>query len=131
MTRPATPVDRKSNGAAIRKTLPRRSHSAWASLENRPDPVVLLTEHDARRLQWLVPIRHSRMAECTFSFHRGAAKIMASDLSSTPVTGLTAQICGDAHLSNFGSFASPERQQVFDIDDFDEALSAPGRTTGT
>ncbi len=125
MTEPATPEERQAHGKAIRKTVPRSSHGAWSPVEHRPDPVVMLTEQDAGRLQWLVPIRHSRMAESAFAFYRGAAKIMASDLAGTPATGLSVQICGDAHLSNFGSFASPERQQVFDINDFDETLPGP------
>ena len=125
MTEKATPAERKARGKAIRAMVPRSSHAAWEPAANRPDPVAQLTEQDAGRLQWLVPIRHYRMAQSAFSFYRGAAKIMASDLSETPRTGLDAQICGDAHLSNFGSFASPERQQVFDINDFDETLPGP------
>jgi len=125
VTDKATPAERKAQGKAIRHTVPRSSHAAWEPASNRPDPVVQLTEQDAGRLQWLVPIRHYRMAQSAFSFYRGAAKIMASDLSGTPRTGLDAQICGDAHLSNFGSFASPERKQVFDINDFDETLPGP------
>jgi len=125
VTDKATPTERKAQGKAIRKTVPRSSHAEWSPAQDRPDPVSMITEQDAGRLQWLVPIRHYRMAESAFSFYRGAAKIMASDLSGTPRTGLNAQICGDAHLSNFGSFASPERQQVFDINDFDETLPGP------
>ncbi len=125
MVESATPADRRALGEAIRKTVPRTSHAAWSPTANRADPVALLTEQDADRLQWLVPVRHFRMAESAFTFYRGAAKIMATDLASTPATGLTAQICGDAHLSNFGSFASPEREQIFDINDFDETLPGP------
>jgi uncharacterized protein (DUF2252 family) len=80
----------------------------------------LITSQNADRVPWLVPIRHSRMSESLFAFYRGAAKIMASDLATTPATGLTAQICGDAHLVNFGTYAAPDRGQVFDLNDFDE-----------
>ncbi len=125
MSESATPEQRKAQGKEIRKTVPRSSHGEWLPPADRPDPVTLITDQDQDRLQWLVPIRHYRMAESAFTFYRGAAKIMASDLSGTPVTGLTAQICGDAHLSNFGSYASPERAQVFDINDFDETLPGP------
>ncbi|MCJ7780915.1 MAG: DUF2252 domain-containing protein, partial [Acidimicrobiia bacterium] len=125
MVESATPADRRALGEAIRKTVPRTSHAAWSPPGDRADPVALLTEQDTDRLQWLVPIRHSRMAESAFTFYRGAAKIMATDLAGTPSTGLSAQICGDAHLSNFGSFASPEREQIFDINDFDETLPGP------
>jgi len=120
-----TPADRKKKGKAIRKTVPRSSHADWSPPADRPDPVDLITGQDKERLQWLVPIRHSRMAVSAFTFYRGAAKVMAADLAGTPATGLSAQICGDAHLSNFGSFASPERQQLFDINDFDETLPGP------
>jgi uncharacterized protein (DUF2252 family) len=85
----------------------------------------MITGQDADRLQWLVPIRHYRMSESPFAFYRGAAKIMASDLSNTPVSGLNAQLCGDAHLANYGSYASPDRRQVFDVNDFDETLPGP------
>jgi uncharacterized protein (DUF2252 family) len=87
--------------------------------------VKVITSQDSDRLQWLVPIRHGRMAESPFAFYRGAAKIMASDLSGTPVTGLNAQLCGDAHLANYGSYGSPDRRQVFDVNDFDETLPGP------
>ncbi len=120
-----TPADRKKKGKAIRKTVPRSSHADWSPPADRPDPVDLITGQDKERLQWLVPIRHSRMAVSAFTFYRGAAKVMAADLAGTPATGLSAQICGDAHLSNFGSFASPEREQLFDINDFDETLPGP------
>jgi uncharacterized protein (DUF2252 family) len=125
MVESGTPEQRRALGEAIRKTVPRTSHAAWSPPGDRSDPVALLTEQDAGRLQWLVPIRHFRMAESAFTFYRGAAKIMATDLAGTPATGLSAQICGDAHLSNFGSFASPERDQLFDINDFDETLPGP------
>ena len=121
----ATPAERKARGKALRKNVPRKSQAQWSPPDDRADPVTLITEQDDGRLQWLVPIRHYRMAESAFAFYRGAAKIMAADLAGTPRTGLFAQLGGDAHLSNFGSFASPERTQVFDFNDFDETLPGP------
>jgi uncharacterized protein (DUF2252 family) len=112
-------------GKALRKAVPRSSHGSWLPPSGRLDPVDVITSQDADRLQWLVPIRHGRMAESSFAFYRGAAKIMASDLAHTPRTGLYAQICGDGHLANFGSYASPDRRQVFDVNDFDETLPGP------
>ena len=120
-----TPAQRKADGKARRKKVPRSSHGEWSPPADRPDPVEMITGQDADRLQWLVPIRHYRMSESPFAFYRGAAKIMASDLSHTPVSGLNAQLCGDAHLANYGSYASPDRRQVFDVNDFDETLPGP------
>ena len=125
MTESATPADRVARGKEIRKIVPRSSHAAWAPSADRVDPVTLITNQDKDRLQFLVPIRHYRMAESAFTFYRGAAAIMAADLAGTPSTGLTAQLCGDAHLSNFGSFGTPTREQIFDINDFDETLPGP------
>jgi len=125
MTDSATPAERKAKGKEIRNTVPRSSHAVWAPPAERADPVTLITDQNKDRLQFLVPIRHYRMAESAFTFYRGAAKVMAADLAGTPATGLTSQLCGDAHLSNFGSFATPTRQQVFDTNDFDEALPGP------
>ena len=88
----------------------------------RPDPVALLEEQNVIRVQDLVPVRHGRMMASPFTFYLGAAKIMAADLKDTPTAGLIAQLCGDAHLSNFGAFTSPERQLLFDLNDFDETL---------
>jgi len=105
--------------------VPRSSHGEWAARKNRPDPVEALTSQNSDRVPWLVPIRHHRMSESPFAFFRGAAKIMAADLAATPATGLTAQICGDAHLGNFGSYAAPDRGHVFDLNDFDETLPGP------
>jgi len=119
-----SPSERRNHGKALRKTVPRSSHSEY-SAEGRPDPVDLITSQDTDRVQWLVPIRHGRMAESPFAFYRGAAKIMAADLSRTPISGLNAQLCGDAHLANYGSYASPDRRQVFDVNDFDETLPGP------
>ena len=111
MTESATPADRRARGKEIRKTVPRSSHAVWAPPAERADPVTLITDQDKDRLQFLVPIRHYRMAESAFTFYRGAAAVMASDLSSQPTTDLEVQLCGDAHLSNFGSFASAERHR--------------------
>ena len=110
---------------ALRKEVPRSSHGTWEPAPDRPEPVGLITGQDEGRLHELVPIRHSRMLESSFAFFRGAAQIMASDLSTTPVTGYHAQLCGDAHLANFGVYGSPERNLVFDVNDFDETLPGP------
>ncbi len=120
-----TPEERQAAGKALRREVPRSSHSDWSPAADRPDPVDLITSQDADRVQWLVPIRRGRMSESPFAFYRGAAKVMASDLASTPTSGLTAQLCGDAHLANFGTFASPDRRQLFDVNDFDETLPGP------
>ncbi len=125
MTDLATPAERKAKGKEIRNTVPRSSHAVWSPPAERADPVMLITDQDKDRLQFLVPIRHYRMAESAFTFYRGTAKVMAADLAGTPATGLTSQLCGDAHLSNFGSFGTPTRQQVFDTNDFDETLPGP------
>ena len=94
---------------------------------DRPDPVALLEEQNTTREPDLVPVRHGRMMVSPFTFYRGAAKIMAADLKDTPTAGLDVQLCGDAHLSNFGVYASPERALVFDLNDFDETLPGPVR----
>jgi uncharacterized protein (DUF2252 family) len=112
-------------GRSLRRVVPRSSHSRWAPQNSRLDAVTVITSQDAPRIQSLLPLRHSRMAKSPFAFYRGGAKVMALDLAATPVTGLTAQICGDAHLSNFGVFGSPERDLVFDLTDFDETLPGP------
>jgi len=104
---------------------PPSSHANWSPAADRPDPVSLLEEQNATREADLVPVRHGRMMVSPFTFYRGAAKIMAADLKDTPVAGLNAQLCGDAHLSNFGAFASPERRLLFDLNDFDETLPGP------
>ncbi len=121
----ATPEQRIARGRAARQATPRSSHGAWESPPDRPDPIALLEEQVQSRNPELVPIRHGRMLASPFAFYRGGALIMASDLAGTPRTGLMAQLCGDAHLSNFGLFASPERRLVFDINDFDETLAGP------
>ncbi len=117
--------ERKAEGEEALKRMPPSSHSGWKPAADRPDPVALLEEQDATREPDLVPVRHGRMLVSPFTFYRGAAKIMAADLKDTPRAGLTAQLCGDAHLSNFGVFASPERILLFDLNDFDETLPGP------
>ncbi len=117
--------ERKAEGKGARTPTPPSSHSGWHPAADRPDPVALLEEQDATREPDLVPVRHGRMMVSPFTFYRGAAKIMAADLAGTPVAGLEAQLCGDAHLSNFGAFASPERRLLFDLNDFDETLPGP------
>ena len=115
----------KAKGKAARNKVPRDSHAVFEASPDRPDPVALLESQATTRVPELVPIRYGRMLVSPFTFFRGAALVMASDLSGTPRSGLNAQICGDAHLSNFGVFGSPERQLVFDCNDFDETLPGP------
>src|SRR5437773_4376727 len=117
--------DRKARGLEARDRTSPSSHAKWRPAADRPDPVGLLEEQDTTREPDLVPVRHGRMMVSPFTFYRGAAKIMAADLKDTPVAGLEAQLCGDAHLSNFGLFASPERRLLFDVNDFDETLPGP------
>ena len=117
--------ERAARGKAARKEVPPSSHAGWKPAADRPDPVALLEEQNARREPDLVPVRHGRMLVSPFTFYRGAARIMAADLKDTPRAGLTTQLCGDAHLSNFGVFASPERTLLFDLNDFDETLPGP------
>ncbi len=117
--------ERRAKGAEARDRAPVSSHGGWEPAAGRPDPVGLLEEQDVTREPDLVPVRHGRMMVSPFTFYRGAAKIMAADLAATPVAGLGAQLCGDAHLSNFGAFASPERRLLFDLNDFDETLPGP------
>ena len=117
--------ERKAAGLETRDKVPVSSHTKWGPAADRADPVALLEEQDATREPDLVPVRHGRMMVSPFTFYRGAAKIMAADLKDTPVAGLGAQLCGDAHLSNFGAFASPERRLLFDLNDFDETLPGP------
>ena len=112
-------------GLEARDRAPLSSHTKWRPAADRPDPVGLLEEQDATREPDLVPVRHGRMMVSPFTFYRGAAKIMAADLKDTPMAGLEVQLCGDAHLSNFGLFASPERILLFDLNDFDETLPGP------
>jgi uncharacterized protein (DUF2252 family) len=118
-------AERAARGKAARAEVPRSSHALYAPQPRRGDPVKLLERQAKTRVPELVPIRYGRMLVSPFTFYRGAALIMASDLAATPRSGLTVQCCGDAHLSNFGVFASPERRLVFDINDFDETLPGP------
>jgi uncharacterized protein (DUF2252 family) len=117
--------DRVARGKAARKQAPRSSHGTLEQATNRLDPVALLEEQSESRVPELVPIRHGRMLASPFTFFRGAALIMAADLAATPRSGVNVQLCGDAHLSNFGVFGSPERKLMFDINDFDETLPGP------
>jgi uncharacterized protein (DUF2252 family) len=114
-----------ARGRAARTTAPRGDHGRWQPAEDRPDPVALLAEQSADRVPELVPLRYGRMLVSPFTFYRGAALIMAGDLAGTLRTGVTVQLCGDAHLSNFGVFGSPERRLLFDINDFDETFPGP------
>jgi uncharacterized protein (DUF2252 family) len=117
--------DRRATGGQARERTPPSVHAGWVPAADRPDPVTLLEEQNLTREPDLVPVRRGRMMVSPFTFYRGAAKIMATDLKDTPVAGLDAQLCGDAHLSNFGAFASPERRLLFDLNDFDETLPGP------
>ena len=117
--------DRKEQGKQARSKIAPSAHEGWKPAADRPDPVALLEQQDATREVDLVPVRHGRMMVSPFTFYRGAAKIMAADLKDTPRAGLNVQLCGDAHLSNFGMFASPERALLFDLNDFDETLPGP------
>ena len=117
--------ERRAAGRELKKRTPPESHRRWRPAADRPDPVGLLDEQNVRRESDLVPVRHGRMLVSPLTFYRGAARIMAADLRATPRAGLTVQLCGDAHLSNFGAFASPERTLLFDLNDFDETLPGP------
>ena len=120
-----TPDERKATGKAARAGASRSSHGEWKPATDRPDPVTILLDQAEGRVPELLPLRYGRMLVSPFSFYRGAAAIMAGDLATTPTSGLSVQLCGDAHLSNFGTFSSPERELVFDISDFDETLPGP------
>jgi uncharacterized protein (DUF2252 family) len=120
-----TPEQRVARGKAARALAPRSSHGAWEPPAGRADPVALLEREDADRVPDLVPVRHARMAVSPFTFYRGAAAIMAGDLAQTPVSGVTVQLCGDAHMANFGVFGTPERRMIFDLNDFDETYPGP------
>src|SRR6188472_2742024 len=120
-----TDEDPKNKGRAARKIRPRSSLADWEPAAGRPDPVEVLQDQARDRVAELLPIRYGRMADSAFAFYRGAAAVMAWDLAQSPNTGLGVQLCGDAHLSNFGGFAAPDRQLVFDLNDFDETLPGP------
>ena len=112
-------------GRAARQRAPRASHGDWTPAPDRADPVDLLAAQAATRVQELVPIRYGRMLVSPFTFYRGAAAIMAADLAGTPNSGIVVQACGDAHISNFGAFAAPDRRLLFGPNDFDETLPGP------
>ena len=117
--------ERLKCGRALREKVPRKSHASWKASKNRPDPIHLLTLSDKGRIPELLPIRYGRMQQSPFAFLRGAAAIMAFDLAQIPRTRLDVQACGDCHIMNFGAFATPERNLIFDINDFDETLPGP------
>jgi uncharacterized protein (DUF2252 family) len=117
--------ERRAAGKALRDDVPRDAHSHWKAPKHRRDIIEILEASNRGRLESLIPIRYGRMMESPFTFFRGTADIMAADLASTPVSGIRVQACGDAHLSNFGGFATPERRIIFDINDFDETLPGP------
>jgi uncharacterized protein (DUF2252 family) len=117
--------EREARGDDARTQTPPSSHGGWAPTADRPDPIALLAEQNLTREPDLVPVCHGRMMISPLTFYRGAARIMAADLKDTPTTGFVVQLCGDAHLSNFGAFASPERRLLFDLNDFDETLPGP------
>jgi uncharacterized protein (DUF2252 family) len=121
----ASPDERAAAGKAARGRVSRSSHGEWAPPSDRRDPVDVLEQQAATRAPELVPIRYGRMLASSFAFYRGAAAIMAADLAGTPRSGLEVQLCGDAHLENFGGFAAPDRELVFDLNDFDETLPGP------
>src|SRR5262245_11216275 len=120
-----TADERAARGKATRAEVPRTTHAEWEPPPHRPDPVELLEEQAQSRVPELVPIRYGRMLVSPFTFYRGAAYLMASDLAGMARTGLHSQLCGDAHLSNFGVFAAPDRRLVFALNDFDETLPGP------
>jgi hypothetical protein len=121
----ATAAERRAAGRALREAVPRSAHADWTAGPDRRDPIEVLEGQAQTRVPELISIRYGRMAQSPFAFFRGAAAVMAMDLASTPVTGLAVQACGDAHVSNFGQFATPERNMIFDINDFDETLPGP------
>jgi hypothetical protein len=120
-----TAEERAATGKAARAEVPRSAHAVWEPSGDRPDPVELLEQQAASRVPELVPLRYGRMLVSPFTFFRGAAYPMAADLAESPRSGLEVQLCGDAHLSNFGAFAAPDRRLVFGLNDFDETLPGP------
>ena len=120
-----TPAERSARGKATRAEVPRTAHASWEQVHTRADPIDILEHQATSRVQDLVPIRYGRMLVSPFTFYRGAAAIMAADLAPGPRTGLHTQLCGDAHLMNFGTYAAPDRRLVFGINDFDETLPGP------
>jgi len=120
-----SPAERRARGKELRDSVSRRSQGEWKWPKNRRDPIDILIESNLGRQEQLIPIRFGRMMQSPFAFYRGSAAVMAADLASSPVSGIRVQACGDAHLSNFGGFATPERRVIFDINDFDETLPGP------
>jgi hypothetical protein len=120
-----SPGERIAAGKALRDKIPRKKQGECNEFKGRPNPIEFLRKLDAGRVKKLVPIRYGRMLQSPFAFYRGAASVMASDLARVPNTGLKVQACGDSHLANFGGFATPERNVIFDINDFDETSPAP------
>jgi hypothetical protein len=120
-----SPAERRVEGKTLRDAVPRADQSGWKPPKERRDPVELVLAANEGRVLDLVPIRHGRMVQSPFAFFRGTAMVMAADLAHTPSSGLRVQACGDAHLSNFGGFATPERDLIFDVNDLDETLPAP------
>jgi uncharacterized protein (DUF2252 family) len=118
-------AERMAIGKALRETVPRSSHEEYQPAPDRAEPIALLEASNRGRLTELVPLRYGRMLASPFAFLRGAATIMAADLSKTPRTGIQVQACGDCHLANFGGYGTPERNLVFDVTDFDETMPAP------
>lgn len=123
--RSPSPAERAATGKAARVSAPRPSHARYEPALDRPDPIEVIDRQSRSRVPELVPLRYQRMAESPFRFYRGAAAIMAADLAGTPTSGITVQLCGDAHMLNFRLLASPERRLMFDINDFDETLPGP------
>src|SRR5262245_28228238 len=121
----ATRAELVAMGKALRAGCPRTAQAVWKPSSGRADPLELLVESSKGRIPQLVPIRYGRMLQSPFTFYRGAALNMAADLAVTPHTGLRVQACGDAHLLNFGAYATPERRVIFDLNDLDETLPAP------
>jgi len=121
----SSPAERYAGGKALRKTCPRESHATWKAPAGRRDPIEMVLAAEKGRMPELLPLRHGRMARSPFTFYRGSALAMAADLAGTPTSGIRVQCCGDAHLSNFGGFATPERRVIFSINDLDETLPAP------
>ena len=120
-----TPKERRAAGKALRADAPLESHASFDRTPASRDPLTLLEEQAVDRVPELVPIRYGRMLQSPFAYYRGAARVMAADLAGAPRSGLTVQMCGDAHVSNFGLYGSPERRLVFDANDFDETLPGP------
>lgn len=118
-------IEKRKQGKTLREKCPRTSLADWKRRSNSQDPIKLLQESEADRIPGLIPLRYERMSESPFKFFRGASIIQARDLATSPVSGITVQVCGDCHLMNFGGFATPERALVFDINDFDETFPGP------